>query len=204
MIDLFTQSGEDGLRLVRGKLADVMPIIVAHHYTKRRTADPMHVFMWVDSEESIKAAAVFTSPVNRFFGKGAIELSRLVRVPDLTVPLTKFIALCLRWLKKHTRLLFCLSYADQSASHHGGIYQAANFTHVAVSQAKGMWRNDESGALVSERSFDQRSPASRVGFSRVKGGRKYLYVFPLRQSIPKILERFEWKALPYPKPGMLT
>ena len=186
------------MRLEKGKLADAMPLIMAHHYTRRRTADPMHVFLWVDGDRTM-ATAVFTSPVNRYFGKGAVELSRLVRVPDLKVPLTSFLSACFRWLKVNTDLKFCLSYADETVGHYGYIYQAASMLHVAVSPGNTQWRCNATGAIVSGRSFDQRSPSNREAHTRLRTGKKYLYVKPLRERASALLSRFGWMALPYPK-----
>ena len=184
--------------LRKGRLADAMPLILAHHYTRRRTADPMHVFLW-DSGGINVACAVFTSPVNRYFGKGSVELSRLVRVPGCQEPLTSFLAECFAWLKRNTDIKFALSYADTTVGHHGGVYQAASMLHVAVSSGGTQWRNKETGAVVSGRSFDQRNPENRFGYERIPAGKKYLYVKPLKERKAKLLLRFGWTELPYPK-----
>lgn len=184
--------------LRKGRLADAMPLIMEHHYTRRRTANPMHVFLWDVAGETV-ATAVFTSPVNRYFGKGAVELARLVRVPSLREPLTRFVSQCLRWLKRHTELLFCLSYADTTVGHHGGIYQAANFLYVADSPGNAMYRNDEDGRIVSGRSFDQHAEDNKVGWTRLRTGKKHLYVYPPHERRAKLLARFGWSPLPYPK-----
>lgn len=186
------------LLFTKGKLADAMPLVMAHHYSRRRTADPMHVFLLKDDERTV-ATAVFTSPANRFFGKGAVELSRLVRTPDMDQPLTKFLGTCLRWLRKNTDLLFCLSYADTTAGHHGGIYQAANFTFVATTKGGTMFAKPD-GTLVSGRAVDQRSPENKVGLVRVKPGVKFLYMYPLALSHGAMLSRFGYAPLPFPKP----
>src|SRR5688500_3901967 len=127
-----------------------MPLVMAHHYSRRRTADPMHVFLW-QRDGATEAAAIFTSPANRYFGKGAIELSRLVRIPELSDQLSRFVALCLRELKKDPRLAFCLSYADTTVGHFGTVYQASNFIDVAKSKGNVQYRNDTDGRIVSGR-----------------------------------------------------
>jgi hypothetical protein len=191
------------LAVVKGKLADAMPLIEAYHYTRRRTADPMHVFLWQRNGET-QACAVFTSPVNRYFGKGAIELARLVRVPSLNEPLSQFVGLCLTRLRKNTDLLYCLSYADQTVGHHGGIYQACSFVYVAESKGNTQYRNDVTGQIVSGRSFDQHAADNKSGWTRLRTGRKHLYVKPLRERQRKLLARFNWAPLPYPKPRALA
>lgn len=176
-----------------------MPLIMAHHYTRRRTADPMHVFLWKDGDAT-EAAAVFTAPVNRYFGRGSIELARLVRTPTCARPMTEFLALCLSWLRKNTKVLFCLAYADQTVGHHGGVYQAASFLYVAESKGNAQYRHNETGRIVSGRSFDQHAAGNKAGWTRLRTGKKYLYVRPLNERPGKLLKRFGWSALPYPKP----
>lgn len=200
-IDMFAPASIAGeLMLKQGNLADAMPLILAHHYTKRRTADPMFTLCW-ERNNSIEAVAVFTSPANKYFGEGAVELSRLVRLPTLDRPLSQFLALCLSWLKQNSELKYCLSYADSGAGHHGGIYQASNFIHVAVSKGHAMYRCKTSGDVVSARARDQRRRVMKDNCERISSASKYLYVFPLNERRRKLLERFKWTALPFPKPA---
>lgn len=182
-----------------GTLEEAMPLVMAHHYTRRRTADPMFVFLWRYGNEPV-AAAIFTAPVNRYFNPDSIELSRLVRLPDFSLPLSRFIAMCLRWLKRNTGLRFCLSYADTTVGHRGYIYQATNFIHVARSPGNTQWKHDASGRIVSGRSFDQQK--DRIGWTRLRTGEKLLYVYPLNESRRDLLARFGWVPLPYPKGGV--
>ena len=182
----------------KGTFKEAMPLVLEHHYTRRRTADPMHVFIW-ERDGAPQAAAIFTAPVNRYFGRGAVELARLVRVPDLEEPLSAFVAMCLRWLKRNTQLLFCLSYSDTTVGHHGGIYQACNFLYVADSKGSVQYRHAETGRIVSGRSFDQHAAENKAGWERLRTGKKHLYVYPLREKRVALLERFGWSVLPFPK-----
>lgn len=196
---LVARTDPHSLTFERGCFADGLPLVLEHHYTHRRTADPMHVFLWKDGDR-IVATAIFTSPVNRYFGKGAIELARLVRVPDCTAPLSAFVAKCLRWLKKNTVLRYCLSYADTTVGHHGGIYQALNFIFVAESKGNTQWKCDTTGKVVSGRSYDQHAAGNKAGWTRMRTGKKLLYVYPLHEKPDALLTRFGWTALPYFKP----
>jgi hypothetical protein len=178
-----------------------LPLLAAYHYRGATVADPMHVFAWkADAQGPLLAAAFFAAPVNFYFGKGAVELVRLVRVPELTAPLSQFVAETLRWLKRHTPTLYVLSYADSGQGHHGGIYRALGFTHVRVSKGHSNWRHPPTGAVCSSRAFDQRSPENKVGWVRAKGTDKYLYVKPIHEPWESLAARFGWSALPYPKP----
>ena len=187
--------------LYKGRLSDALPLILKHHYTKRRPGDPMETLLLIDGEAVI-AAATFTSPVNRYFGKGSIELSRLVRTPECEVPMSAFIAGCMKHLKsaRNKELKYCLSYADTTVGHHGGVYQASNFVFVSETKGSSMYVNSETGQIISGRSFDQHASGNKDGWERMRSGKKLLYVYPLNERKNKLLARFNWKELPYPKP----
>lgn len=195
------------LNMSGASFTEVWPLIRDHHYLHRRTGDPIHCFAWrepgglLGDTGAPLAAIIYTAPANRYFGKGSIELSRLVRHPDADLPpLTQFVSWSLRWLKANTDFRYCLSYADKGAGHHGGIYQAANFVHVAVSSGNRQYRNETTGEIVSGRSFDQRRPEYKIGWKPVRTSEKYLYIYPLREKRKALFERFAWSALPNPKP----
>lgn len=187
----------------RGKLADAMPLLLNHHYLARRTADPMFVFLWTrEGQAQPDACAVFCAPCNKYFGGGCTELSRLVRTASVAEPMTKFLAMCFRELRVDDRKFkYVLSYADSTAGHHGGVYQAFNGIHVAVSKGHSLWRDPKTGSMVSNRSKDQRAKENRAGLVKVKTGAKYLYVWPLHEKEQSLLKRFKWTRLPYPKPS---
>ena len=186
---------------------EVWPLVRDHHYAHRRTADPMFCFAWrkpgglFGCTGEPLAVIVYTSPINRFFGGGAVELSRLVRHPDLTDQLSQFVAWSLRWLRKNTDLRYCLSYAEKAAGHHGGIYQACNFIHTMIGAGNRQYVGPQ-GEIVSGRSFDQRRPEYRAGWTPRKTGEKYLYVFPLNEPRKVLLDRFGWTPMPFPKPDL--
>lgn len=186
---------------------EVWPLLRDHHYLGRRTADPMHVFAWREGGGLFGdfgpplAAIVYTAPANKFFGKGAVELSRLVRTPEFEQPLSRFVAWSIRWLRANTPTAYVLSYADTGAGHHGGIYQALSFDYVAISAGNTQWRNPATDEVVSGRSFDQRRPAFREGWVRERSSPKHLYIKPVRERRAKLLDRFGWEPLPYPKPN---
>ncbi len=188
-------------------IEEIRPLLRDHHYLGQKTADPMFVFAWRKegglfgcTGEPV-AGIVFASPINRYFGEGAVELTRLVRSPDLTEPLSAFVGWALRWLRSNARLAYCLSYADSGAGHHGGIYQALNFDYVALSSGNTRWRNPETGEVVSGRSFDQRRPEYKAGWERIRSEPKFLYVRPLKMRRAAMLKKFGWEPRPYPKPN---
>lgn len=185
-------------------LAEATPILRAHHYLGqrgRRPADPVAVFGWMDRGRTV-AVIVYTSPAARAWS-GALELSRLARVPDLTDQLSQFIAQSLRWLKRNTGYAYVVSYADIAERHYGGIYQAANFTYFGEAGGGAEWWSPETGKTCSRRAFDQRSPDNRVGWVRRKSSKKYLYVYPLKMTVDEIEKASGKTRAPYPKPDAM-
>jgi hypothetical protein len=187
-------------------IGEIRPLLQRFHYLGSRVADPMFCFaarsdggLFGDYGEP-QAGIVYASPINRYFGEGAVELVRLVRSDGYTRPLSEFVAWSLRWLRKNTALRYCLSYADPSAGHHGGIYQALSFVLVQVSKGNTVWVNPFTGERVSGRSFDQRRAGFQSGWERRRSAGKYLYVRELNESRAGLLARFGWAPLPYPKP----
>lgn len=194
-------SADEPVRFQRVAFADVAPLILEHHYSGRLPGNPVFSFAWLQ-RRTVVAAATWCAPTNRFFGPGALELTRLVRHPSCALPLTSFLSACVKVIRADKRrFLFLLSYADSSARHHGGVYQAFNGIHVAIGEPTMGWRHRTTGQLVSKRSMDQSPLKHRAEFERVEmSGRKYLYVWPIHCSKLALLKRFGWKPLPYPKP----
>lgn len=194
------------LHMTGATIEEIRPLLREHHYLGAKTSGPMFVFAWRrkggmfgDTGEPV-AGIVFTSPINRYFGQGSVELTRLVRSPELEEPLSRFVGWSLRWLKQNTDIKYCLSYADIAAGHHGGIYQALNFDYVALSKGNTRWKNPLTGEIVSGRSFDQRRPEFKAGWERIRSATKYLYVSPIGLRRSAMLKNFGWQSLPYPKP----
>lgn len=183
----------------QAKFKEVMPLILNHHYARRRCADPSSVLVMRRDDYEPVACAVFAAPCNRFFGSKAIELVRLVRLPEYTEPLTSFLSKSLAHLKKQGRFFYCLSYADTDAGHHGGVYQAASFAYIGQSKGHTMYRADD-GRVVSARSRDQSSPETKATMKTFKTGPKHLYVKGLLISTRDAVARLGRVELPYPKP----
>lgn len=183
----------------RATFKEVLPLILTEHYARRRCADPSSVFVIRNEDYDIMAAAVFAAPANRYFGRKAIELVRLVRKPSYHGALSSFIAFCLGELKKEKRFFYCLSYADTDANHHGGIYQACSFAYVGLSKGHTMYKRAD-GAVVSARSRDQSTVETKKLLLPFKTGPKHLYIRGLLISTQDAVARLGREKLPYPKP----
>jgi|TARA_R110000744_G_scaffold375687_1_gene489334 hypothetical protein len=66
-----------------------------------------------------------------------VELKRLCRVEPRRddLPLTKFISMCNKALKKQG-IKCVVAFSDPEQGHSGGIYRAASFTHMGATQAE--------------------------------------------------------------------
>lgn len=193
---------DEPLRFQRIAMKHVQALLVDGHYLHSLPGDPVFTFAWFLGMNPV-ACATFSSPANRYFGPGSLELTRLVRSDACQAPLTSFLAQCVRVIRAdERRFKLLVSYADSSAGHHGGIYQAFNGIHVAASSGHGQWKHRETGKIVSERSMSQSALARTTEYERVRTGMKYLYAWPLHEGRKALLQRFGWEALPYPKPSL--
>jgi hypothetical protein len=185
------------------KKREVAHLLASYHYIGSQCADPTYAFAWRsdgglfgDSGEPM-AAALFAPSAARAWGPKTLELTRLVRHPSIDEPLTKFLSQCLRFLSKTGRFDLVVSYADPSAGHHGGIYQAASWVYLGTSTSKVTWIHAATGRRSSQRSFAQSNYKESDGWQKSKTGKKYIYAFPLHKSKRNDLN---CRRLPYPKP----
>ena len=116
-----------------GQLADARALVKRFHYSGRfpnsiKFIGTLHLGggLFGDFGEAV-AACVFTVPPTRW-REEVLELSRLVRREDTRVPLTMLIRLSCAKLKAAGHDLL-VSFADRTAGHHGGVYQAAGWRY---------------------------------------------------------------------------
>ena len=125
------------------------------HYSRSvRSWKKSRIGVWERGE--FIGCLIFTNPmpptVKRFRCKNT-EITELARVAlrDHDAPVSRMIAIARRMLSKaNPRLLVCVSYADSSQGHHGGIYQASGFGYYGAGKGtreflmKGKWRHARS------------------------------------------------------------
>ena len=195
-----------GSHVTGATMDEVRPLLDENHYLGSRCADPVHCFAdrapggLLGDTGTPLAAIVYAAPTNRYFGRGALEIVRLVRNPEYRTPLSSLVSWSLRWLRRQGRYDFAISYADSGHGHHGGIYQACSFVYVGMTKGHWRWQNATTGETVSNRSFEQRRPAYREGWDKERTSPKHLYFAPLSTRKRQVLNRFQWEELPYPKP----
>ena len=192
-------------RLSAAEKWEVDALLREYHYIGTQCADPTHILVWRgpgglfgDYGQPI-CAALFAPPASSAWGVRAIELIRLVRDEPFVFTLSRFLAECISWLKATRKWEVVLAYADPSAGHHGGVYQAANFFHLGTSSPKAVYLHPN-GRRLSMRAFDQSRLKGRSEWTRIRTSRKFIYAYALtRQS----RRTFGARAMPYPKPQAL-
>lgn len=196
-----------------GCMDDAADLVRNYHYSRRFGGNIQVVGTWHEpgglfgDYGRAVAACVFAIP-GATWGEPVFELIRLVRVPELRTSLTGLIAATVRHLKvKGGDLL--VSYADPTAGHHGGIYQAASWKYA------GRRANRSDGLVVGgifvpgrtcNRRWGTRSPvgvSGKLPHLTVEPHfdlGKHLYWRPLTKAGGAKAERLGLLSLPYPKP----
>lgn len=142
-----------------------------------------------------------------------LELRRLVRLPDpyeLSIPLSSFLSKTLRFLKKEN-VPAVLSWADPSANHHGGIYQATNWVYTEPYSYN--WNSHfkrPDGSIIDHRAaYKMFGTSAREKVLQINPDwvaflpqPKYRYLMPLSLSKDECLKILKARERPYPKPNI--
>jgi hypothetical protein len=113
-------------------LASASALVLAHHYSKRLPSNVQHVFTWHEAggffgdSGPVVAACFFSIPPTRWSVE-VLELTRLVRLPCCKKPLSTFLSMACRELRRLRAVPLLVSFADQQHGHHGGIYRASGW-----------------------------------------------------------------------------
>lgn len=183
-------------------------LVLRYHYSHRWPPSSYTSGVFVVGYPPLAVAScTFGNPATRW-SEPVVELTRLVRLPNYRVPLTRLISLTIKQLrldKPDTDLL--ISYADWTHGHHGGVYQAAswNFHEQRKPSCDGCIVD---GTFIPGRTcnarFGTRSPSKlkqqlncTVEPHYDKG--KCLYWKALSHSGKRKAERLNFKKMPYRK-----
>jgi hypothetical protein len=132
------------------------------------------------------------------------ELAR-VALRDHATPVSRIIAITLRMLKRHCPgLRLIISLADPYQGHHGGIYQAGNWTYTGETGGGRFFRVN--GKIVHPRTIGSRKLPQTIDGARrldpraqaVQMPGKHRYLMPLDNEMR---ERIKQLAKPYPTRG---
>lgn len=189
-------------------------LVLEHHYSHSWPRRIVFALTWHvagglfgDRGEAV-AAAAFGCP-NVLWREPVIELQRLVRTPDLTMPLTSLLSAAVKELYHQLGDELIISYADPNAGHHGGIYQAASWRYAG---AKPPARTGcyIGGSYVHRRTLNHQYGTSSprllrerlaVNVAPVVAAGKHLYWKALNRRGKAKAKRLGLDSLPYPKPG---
>jgi hypothetical protein len=181
------------------------------HYSKTLPTPPLvRVGVWEASR--FIGVVLFGRGANNNIGKPykleATEVCELVRVAldKHEAPVSRIVAIAVRMIRNKQALRLCVSYADPSEGHHGGIYQAGNWIYAGKTTPDRFYVT-HSGKRVHSRMVCE------SGFKSVYGARrrvltpqecrskhvtagKHRYLMPLDAEMR---DKVALLAKPYPK-----
>jgi hypothetical protein len=174
--------------------------LLPKHYSGR-TPSISYAFGW-EIDDKLVAVCTFGKPANPYLCSGVcgeehksnvFELNRLCRVDELELPLSQFVAKCLRILSAYN--IIVVSYSDTAMNHHGYIYQACNFIYTGVTKQ----RTDKyTEGNKHSRHYDN---DNQKGLRKVRSP-KHRYVYFCtnnKYTKSKWLHSLNYPILPYPK-----
>ena len=171
------------------------------HYTKKIPVNKLvKIGAWEDGK--FIGVVIFgmgaSAVLHKQFNLDRFEVCELVRVAlsKHKTPVSRIIAIALKFLRKENpKLKICVSFADPSQGHHGGIYQAGGWIFTGTSQPtveyfyNGDWRHVTD--VYKRLTGDQIKKLKK----QEKQG-KYRYIMAFDEEIKKDILK---KAKPYPK-----
>lgn len=137
-----------------------------------------------------------------------LELTRLVRHPDLSVNLSGLISWTLRWVWRLKKGDLVVSYADKAEGHHGGIYQAASWCYDGFRNpvAEGVILDGEhfipNRTAYSRKEVEKKYKGYEVTVKKTEG--KYCYWKALSRSGVAKAKCIGLESHPYPRPRDVT
>lgn len=177
---------------------EALEFIMTRHYAGRKP-QITKAFGWF-LNDALVAVCSFGKPATprlcegicgKKFSKHVYELNRLVRINELSEPLSQFVSGCLRLLKKENWII--VSYADSGMSHHGYIYQACNFIYTGCTkQRTDKWVNGKH----ARHAVDDSNGIRQIRTSK----HRYIYFCTSDKKLRKEwLENLQYGIRPYPK-----
>lgn len=177
------------------------------HYLGRCNAGSSSCFGAFENDV-LMAAAIYAIPHAPKIPDSYRDLRRLVAREEMVTPLSRFLSATLRILLKE-KWDAAITWADQSAGHHGGIYQATNWIYLEPKSYN--WNSSyilPDGSIKNHRTvFKELGTTAK---EKIKSMRpdwipflpkmKLRYVYPLEKSIEEITKELNGKISNYPKP----
>ena len=175
------------LHFSRCALREVSAFVKRHHYSHTHPGGIDYAFR-LDYHGLLSGACLFGwqagNPsavlIQGYEPKDFRELMRLVlldSVPNNSE--SKFIGWCLRYLKRNTNLIACVSFADPKHGHIGTIYKASNWEYC------GLQKPDRPRLIINGDEVHPRMAYDRFGTSSVGLIRKQGFKVELKDREPK-------------------
>lgn len=174
--------------------------LLPRHYSGRKP--PVSYAFGLFISDKLKAVCTFGKPVSTYLCSGVcgeeyadkvFELNRLCRDEDVEVPMSQFVASCLRELAKED--LIIVSYADTEMNHHGYIYQASNFIYTGATK-----RRTDKYTKGNKHSRHYNND-EQFGLRKVRSS-KHRYIYFATKNKRKRAEyksKLKYPVFPYPK-----
>lgn len=174
--------------------------LLPKHYSGR-IPSISYAFGW-EIDGKLVAVCTFGKPANPYLCTGVCgdkykdkvyELNRLCSIDELDLPLSQFVAKCLRILSEYD--LIIVSYSDTAMNHHGYIYQACNFIYTGATKQ----RTDKyTEGNKHSRHYDNNN---QKGLRKVRSS-KHRYIFfctKNKYTKKEWLNNLKYPIFPYPK-----
>jgi hypothetical protein len=154
----------------RCELKDVSKFIKKYHYSHTHPGGVDYAFR-LDWNGQLSGACLFGwmagNPkavlIKGKEPKDFRELMRLVLLDEVPKNSeTRFVGWCLRWLRKNTEVIACVSFADPKFGHSGVIYKAGNWTYL------GKQKPDRPRLIIDGIEVHPRMAYDRYGTSSTK------------------------------------
>ena len=127
-----------------------------------------------------------------------VELTRIALIKTHITPVSKIVKIALSFIKKsQPGIKLIVSYADQAQGHHGGVYQAGNWTYVG--SMKGVPSLFYKGKVWHAKALRTSYPNlkhSNDAVKKIPSGNKHKYLMPLNKETSA---KIALLAKPYPK-----
>lgn len=187
--------------------AEAQPFVQKFHYL-HKIGGGAFIFFGAFIGDVLQVVACLGQCANKECPADFIELKRLVARPNSPVRLSQFLAQIARIMKQrgHPALV---AWADPDFGHHGGVYQAANWTHTETRKGHNQARIfiTEKGERVHGRTISSRHGTADVNkilalhpkWRAIRAAPKFRYLLPLNMRLRKCCELMRTRPIPYPK-----
>ena len=186
---------------------DANEMMTQHHYLGKCQAPKASCFAAFENDVMV-AAAIYATPHAPKIPETYRDLRRLVASPSMQGTLSSFLSKTLKHLRSE-EWEAAITWADQAAGHHGGIYQATNWIYIEPTSYN--WNSSYSlpdGSVRDHRSvFKEFGTTSKTKMKDLCPDwqpflpkMKLRYVYPMKKNIDEIAFELKAKISKYPKP----